>query len=49
MPLFDTDISAVAARIGDPPPLLVVHDPDDPDSPYAMSEQIVESGPARSW
>src|SRR6476619_7408847 len=29
MPLFDTDISAVATRINNPPRLLVVHDPDD--------------------
>ena len=41
MPLFDTDIAAVATGIDDPPPLLVVHDPDDPDSPYAMSETLV--------
>jgi hypothetical protein len=41
MPLYDTDISAVAPRINNPPPLVVVHDPDDPDSPYAMSEEIV--------
>jgi pimeloyl-ACP methyl ester carboxylesterase len=43
MPLFDTDISAVAPRIGNPPPLLVVHGPDDPDSPHAMSEEIVSA------
>jgi hypothetical protein len=43
-PLFDTDIAAVARRISDPPPLLVVHDPDDPDSPHTMSEEIV-----RAW
>jgi hypothetical protein len=41
MPLFGTDISAVATGIDNPPPLLVVHDPDDPDSPYAMSECLV--------
>ena len=41
IPLFDTDIAAVATGIDDPPPLLVVHDPDDPDSPYAMSETLV--------
>ena len=45
MPLFDTDIAAVAPRIDDPPPLLVVHDPDDPDSPYAMSERLVDVWP----
>jgi pimeloyl-ACP methyl ester carboxylesterase len=41
MPLFDTDISHVAAAINSPPPLLVIHDPDDPDSPYAASEKVV--------
>jgi pimeloyl-ACP methyl ester carboxylesterase len=45
MPLFDTDISRVAATLGDPPPLLVIHDPDDPDSPYRMSEKIPEVWP----
>lgn len=40
MPLFDTDIPRVAARMDNPPPLLVVHDPDDPDSPYPASEAI---------
>ncbi|MDT5300281.1 MAG: hypothetical protein QOG79_3523 [Mycobacterium sp.] len=41
MPLFDTDISHVAAAINSPTPLLVIHDPDDPDSPYATSEKVV--------
>jgi len=41
MPLFDTDISHVAAAINGPTPLLVIHDPDDPDSPYATSEKVV--------
>jgi hypothetical protein len=45
MPLFDTDISRVAATLDDPPPLLVLHDPDDPDSPYDMSEKIVDVWP----
>ena len=48
MPLFDTDIARVAATLDDPPPLLVVHDPDDPDSPYDMSEKIVEVWPGAS-
>ncbi len=48
MPLFDTDICAVATGIDNPPPLLVVHDPDDPDSPYAMSEKIVGVWPGAS-
>ena len=45
MPLFDTDIARVAATLDDPPPLLVVHDPDDPDSPHDMSERIVDVWP----
>jgi hypothetical protein len=45
MPLFDTDITRVAAALDEPPPLLVVHDPDDPDSPYDMSERIVDVWP----
>jgi pimeloyl-ACP methyl ester carboxylesterase len=48
MPLFDTDISAVATGLDDPPPLLVVHDPDDPDSPHAMSENLVGVWPGAS-
>ena len=42
MPLYDTDIATVAPTLEDPPPLLVVHDPDDPDSPYEMSQRIVD-------
>ena len=44
MPLLDTDIAAVAAHTGGPP-LLVVHDPDDPDSPYEASRHIVDAWP----
>jgi pimeloyl-ACP methyl ester carboxylesterase len=47
-PLVDTDISRVAGRINDATPLLVIHDPDDPDSPYEMSERIVEVWPGAS-
>lgn len=47
MPLFDTDISAVAASTNNPP-LLLVHDPDDPDSPFATSERIVGVWPGAS-
>jgi pimeloyl-ACP methyl ester carboxylesterase len=45
VPLFDTDIAKVAATIDRPPGLLVVHDPDDPDSPCRMSESIVDVWP----
>ena len=48
VPLYDTDIARVAATIDEPPPLLVVHDPDDPDSPYPMSESIVGVWPGAS-
>jgi pimeloyl-ACP methyl ester carboxylesterase len=44
MPLYETDIPVVAARTGKPP-LLLVHDPDDPDSPYETSERIVDVWP----
>jgi pimeloyl-ACP methyl ester carboxylesterase len=45
IPLFDTDICRVASRLNDPAPLLVVHDPDDPESPYETSERIPEVWP----
>jgi predicted alpha/beta hydrolase len=45
MPLLDTDIANIAARLDDPMPLLIVHDPDDPDSPHAASEEIAEVWP----
>jgi pimeloyl-ACP methyl ester carboxylesterase len=44
-PLFDTDICRVASRLNDPIPLLLIHDPDDPDSPYETSERITEVWP----
>ena len=45
MPLFDTDIPKAVEHIDNPPPLLLVHDPDDPDSPYSTSETIVGDWP----
>jgi hypothetical protein len=48
IPLFDTDISTVASRSDDLPPLLIVHDPDDPDSPHATSERIAAVWPDAS-
>ena len=42
--LADTDITAVAARPGNPP-LLLIHDPDDPDSPHVASEDIAARWP----
>jgi pimeloyl-ACP methyl ester carboxylesterase len=44
MPLLETDIASIARR-GHTPPLLLVHDPDDPDSPYSASVDIAEVWP----
>ena len=44
VPLFDADIPQAAKRTGYPP-LLLVHDPDDPDTPFSASEQIAASWP----
>lgn len=44
MPLLDTDIAKLAAHVGDRP-LLVIHDPDDPDALYSESEEIVQVWP----
>ncbi len=43
MPLQDTNMTRVGRR-ANYPPLLLIHDPDDPDSPYAASERL-----AKSW
>lgn len=45
MPLVDTDIVRVAATLEAAPALLVIHDPDDPDSPYDMSQKLVGAWP----
>ncbi|MDT5339056.1 MAG: hypothetical protein QOD90_4561 [Mycobacterium sp.] len=42
MPLQDTNMTRVGRR-ADYPPLLLIHDPDDPDSPYAASERLAVS------
>ena len=42
--LLDTDIPVSATRVRDVP-LLTVHDPDDPDSPYETSEYVVAAWP----
>ncbi len=44
MPLLQTDIAKLAAQAGDRP-LLVIHDPDDPDALYSESEEIVQVWP----
>ena len=44
MSLEDTNLVNVAART-DYPPLLLIHDPDDPETPYAASEKVAASWP----
>ncbi|MGH3726332.1 MAG: alpha/beta fold hydrolase [Mycobacterium sp.] len=44
MVLSDTELVRVGARAGHPP-LLLIHDPDDPDTPYSSSERLTQSWP----
>jgi len=44
-PLFNTDICRIAGNLKDPLPLLLIHDPDDPDSPHETSERIADVWP----
>ena len=44
-PLVTTDICRIADNLKDPQPLLLIHDPDDPDSPHETSERIAEVWP----
>lgn len=46
--LFETDLPHIGATLTEHPPLLIIHDPDDPDSPYAMSEPIPDAWPGAS-
>lgn len=39
MPLEETNMARIGRRINHPP-LLLIHDPDDPDSPYAASQRL---------
>ena len=39
MPLHETNMTWIGQR-ANYPPLLLIHDPDDPDSPYAASERL---------
>ena len=39
MPLVETNMARVGRR-ANYPPLLLIHDPDDPDSPYAATERL---------
>jgi pimeloyl-ACP methyl ester carboxylesterase len=42
MPLEETNMTRIGRR-ANYPPLLLIHDPDDPDSPYAASERLAAS------
>ena len=42
MPLEETNMARLGPRAGYPP-LLVIHDPEDPDSPHAASERLAAS------
>ena len=44
MPLHETNMTRVGRR-ANYPPLLLIHDPDDPDSPYAATERLAASWP----
>lgn len=45
MPLTETDLGVIGAKLESPTPLLVIHDPDDPDAPYRFSEGFVGDWP----
>lgn len=45
MPLHETDLGVVGAKLESPTPLLVIHDPDDPDAPYRFSAEFIDSWP----
>lgn len=47
MQLHETNL-AWNGRLANHPPLLLIHDPDDPDSPYAASERVAASWPGAS-
>ncbi|BBX10909.1 alpha/beta fold hydrolase [Mycolicibacterium aichiense] len=42
MPLHETNMTRVGRR-ANYPPLLLIHDPDDPDSPYVATERLAAS------
>ena len=47
MPLYQTNMTHTGRRAGYPP-LFLIHDPDDPDSPYAASERLAAQWPGAS-
>ena len=44
MQLYETNMTHTG-RLADYPPLLLIHDPDDPDSPHAASERVAATWP----
>lgn len=45
MPLAETDLGVIGSKLQSPTPLLVIHDPDDPDAPYRYSAELVGAWP----
>ncbi len=45
MPLHETDLGVIGATLVSPTPLLVIHDPDDPDAPYRFSKEFIGDWP----
>ncbi len=43
MPLLETDLGVIGSKLAAPAPLLVIHDPDDPDAPYRFSQEFISS------
>jgi pimeloyl-ACP methyl ester carboxylesterase len=48
MPLYETNMDRLGRRANHPP-LLLIHDPDDPDSPYAASARLAASWPGAQF
>ena len=48
MQLHETNLTW-NGRLANHPPLLLIHDPDDPDSPYAASERVATSWPGAQF
>jgi pimeloyl-ACP methyl ester carboxylesterase len=45
MALHETDLGVIGANLETPTPLLVIHDPDDPDAPYRFSQEFIGDWP----
>lgn len=48
MPLEETNMTRIGKR-ADYPPLLLIHDPDDPDSPYAATKRLAAAWPGAQF